>query len=136
AAIAVSAKLTASWPLIGLVVAARLAGWRPPPARTLAVPALATAPLFAPIIAFAISGRATGDEIGRRIGFLADLFTSDVIPGAAANLINYLGNWSGILSELIRGAGARPPNVCGLVLVSSTLVWLVVRAVVDGPVPR
>lgn len=136
AAIAVSAKLTALWPLIGLAVAAALAGWRPPAPRTLAVPVLVATLLFLPIVGFAVAGPATANEVGRRLAFLGDLFTGDVIPGTAANLVDYLGNWGGILSEAMRGTKAGGPNVCGWLLVAATLVWLVWRALIPGLLPR
>lgn len=136
AAVAVSAKLTALWPLIGLAVAGALAGWRPPALRRLALPVLVAAPLFAPIVGFAIGGPATANEVGRRLAFLGDLFSSDVIPGSAANLVDYLGNWGGILSNAIRGAEAGGPNFCGRLLVAATLIWLLWRALVPAPLPR
>ncbi|MDX2171046.1 MAG: hypothetical protein SF182_28510 [Deltaproteobacteria bacterium] len=134
--LAVSAKLTALWPLSGLAVAAPLAGWRPPPLRRLALPALAAAPLFAPIVGFAIAGPATANEVSRRLAFLGDLFTTDVIPGTAANLVDYLGNWGGILSGAIRGAAAGAPNFAGWLLIAATLLWLAARTLAAGPVPR
>jgi hypothetical protein len=136
AALALSAKVTASWPLLGLAAAAFLAGWKPPPVRDLALPALTTVPLFGPILGFALVGPATSNEAGRRIGYIGDIFTTDAIPGWAANLVDYLGNWGGILSEAIRGADAGRSNLLGWLLVGSTLVWLVVRAFRPGPVPR
>ena len=136
AAFGVSGKLTTLWPLTGLAVAAIIAGWRWPSGRTVLLPALATAPLFAPILAFAIAESATGNEVGRRLGYLTDLFSGDVIVGTAANLIDYLGNWGGILSEAIRGAGARAPNVAGWLLVSGTLLWLAARVLSPGAPPR
>ena len=68
AAVAISAKLTPLWPLAGLALAGGLAGWRPPAVRRLALPALAAAPLFAPMVGFAVAGPATGHEVGRRLG--------------------------------------------------------------------
>jgi hypothetical protein len=136
AAVAVTGKLTALWPLAGLAVAGALAGWRRPPAGRLVLPALAAAPLFAPVIGFAVAGPATAGEISRRLQFLTDLFTTDAIPATAVNLVDYLGSWGAIVSQMIRGTHARAPNVVGRLLVSITLVWLVVRVLLPGPVPR
>jgi hypothetical protein len=135
-AVAVTGKVTALWPLAGLATAGALAGWRSPPLRALALPALAAAPLFAPIVGFALVGPATGGEVGRRLQFLTDLFTSNAVPATAANLIDYLGNWGSIVSLMIRGADAHAPNVLGLLLVCATLIWLVARALAPGIVPR
>jgi hypothetical protein len=44
AAVAISGKVTALWPLGALAVAATRAGWRPPPRRALARPLLVAAP--------------------------------------------------------------------------------------------
>jgi hypothetical protein len=136
AALAITGKVTALWSLAGLAVAGALAGWRPPPARALALPALAALPLFAPMIGFAVAGPATGGEIERRLAFLGNLFTVDVLGGTAANLVAYLGSWGGIISVLIRGAEARPPNLFGRVLVCAALVWLCARVAAPGPLPR
>lgn len=136
AAVAVTGKVTALWPLFALAVAGALTGWRPPPARALGLPALAAAPLFAPMVGFAIAGPATGGEVGRRLGFLADLFTSDVIYGTFLNLIDYLGSWGAIVSAAALGADARAPSWGGRLLVSATLVWLIARALIAGTSPR
>jgi len=131
-----SGKVTALWPLLALVTAGAMAGWRPPSLRELALPALVTAPLFAPIVGFAITGPAAGGEVNRRLAFLTDLFTTDVIVGTAAYLIEYLGSWGALLGTIIRGAPVRGPNPVGLFLVSGTLVWLIVRTLAPGSVPR
>jgi hypothetical protein len=136
AAIAISAKLTALWPLAGLALAGALAGWRPPPMRSLAWPALVVAPLFAPMLGFAVATPTTGHEVNRRLAFLTDLFTSDVIPGTAANLIGYLGSWGSILSEAMGPEAAAGTNVVGELLVTCTLIWLVVRALRPNAVAR
>ena len=136
AAVAVSGKITALWPLSALAIVGALAGWRPPRARALAVPALVALPLLAPIVGFAALQSMTAHEIGRRLGFPTDLFTSDVIPGTAANLIAYLGSWEGILSAAMRGEAARAPNMVGQLLIVAALVWLVSRSVRSAPTPR
>jgi hypothetical protein len=136
AAFAVSGKVTALWPLFGLAAAGALAGWRPPPLRLLWKPALAAAPLFAPMVGFAISGPATAGEVNRRLEFLSDLFTRNVIGATAVNLVAYLGSWGSVMSHIVLGPDARAPNVFGKLLVIATLVWLVVRALGPGTLPR
>jgi len=137
AAVSVSAKVTGSWPLAGLAAAAFLAGWRLPPVSALVRPLLASAFLFLPIIGFSFADDQTSGQVALRLGFLKDLFDSDVLPGTAANLIDYLGSWGAILSRLIRGVdAAHAPNVSGWVLVSATLGWLCLRAVLPGTLPR
>jgi hypothetical protein len=136
AAVAVSGKVTALWILGALGLAAVLAGWQPPPLRELRTPALTASLLFVPMIAFGISGSGTSMEVGRRLAFLGDLFTTDAVPGAAVNLVDYLGNWSGILGAIIRGMPARPPNVLGLLIAASVLLWLAVRVAEAGSTPR
>src|SRR5205823_10901293 len=85
AAVAVSGKLTATWTLAAIAFAGALAGWRPPPLSRLVLPALAGATLLAPMLGFAVTGSATANEVGRRMAFLRDVFSSDVIAGTAAN---------------------------------------------------
>jgi hypothetical protein len=136
AALAVSAKLTATWSLAALACAGLIAGWRPPRLSRLVLPVLAAAPLLAPMLGFALAGPATANEVGRRMAFLRDLFGSDVIPGAAANLIDYLGSWGSILSHAMRGAEGHGANVVGWALVTAALVWLVARALAPGAPPR
>ena len=136
AALAVTGKLTALWILGGLALAGGLAGWRPPPLRELARPALGVAWLFAPMVGFALTAPATGNEVGRRLAFLGDLFTTDVIPGTAANLIAYLGSWGSILSEAMRGDAAHGTNIVGELLVAGALIWLVARTVQPSEQPR
>jgi hypothetical protein len=131
-ALAVSAKLTAIWTLAALAFAGAIAGWRPPPLSRLVLPALVGAPLLAPMLGFAVTGPATTSEVGRRMAFLRDLFSSDVIPGTAANLIEYLGSWGSILSQAMRGAEGHGVNVIGCILVTTALVWLVARALAPG----
>jgi hypothetical protein len=131
-ALAVSAKLTAIWTLAALAFAGAIAGWRPPPLSRLVLPALAGAPLLAPMFGFAVTGPATTAEVGRRMAFLRDLFSSDVIPGAAANLIEYLGSWGSILSQAMRGAEGHSANVVNCVLLTIALVWLFARALAPG----
>jgi hypothetical protein len=136
AAIAISGKVTALWIFAGLALAGGLARWRPPSSRALAAPLLASSVLFAPLIGFAVAEQGTSIEVRRRLAFLADLFTSHAIPSTAANLIRYLGDWGGILAEAIHGGNARGTNVIGQLLVCATLVWLAVRSLRPGPVPR
>lgn len=135
-AFGVSGKVTALWPLAGLALAGWLAGWRPPPWRALVIPALAVAPLFAPMIGFAIAGPAAGGEVDRRLQFLTNLFSSNAIPGTTANLIDYIGSWGSLVSVMIRGSHARPANMLGQALTAATLTWLIVRASLRGAVPR
>jgi len=134
-ALAVSAKLTATWSLAGLALAGVIAGWRPPRPAQLFWPALAASPLLAPMIGFALAGPATANEVGRRMAFLGDLFSSDAVPGAVLNLVDYLGNWGSILSHAMRAEG-HGPNILGWMLVAATLLWLLWRAVAGGALPR
>jgi hypothetical protein len=141
AAVAVSGKVTALWSLAALAAAGSLAGWRPPAPRTLVRPLLATLPLFAPMVGFALAGPSaagysTWDEVSRRLAFFADLLTADVLIGSAANLIEYLGNWGGIVSEIARGTEARGANDFGRLFVSAVLIWMMARALAPGAVPR
>lgn len=136
AALAVSAKLTATWPLIALAVTAWCAGWRPPPVRAMVAPLIVALPLFGPIAWLSLAGPATSNEVARRLEFINDIFTSDAIPGTAANLIDYLGNWGGILSVAMRGSADGGANLAGRAIVTATLIWLAVRALAPGPLPR
>jgi hypothetical protein len=136
AGISTTAKVTTLWPLAGLALAGGLAGWRPPPLRTLWLPALLIAPLFMPMLGFAISGPDTEGEVGRRLYFLTDLFTTNSIPASAANLIDYLGNWGSLVSLMIRGADAHAANQFGRLLICCTLIWLMARVARSGPPPR
>jgi hypothetical protein len=136
AAFAVSGKVTALWPLFALAVAGALAGWRPPPLRVLVLPMLAAAPLLAVMGGFALAGPAAGGEVQRRLAFFGNLFTSDVILGTLANLVVYLGSWGSITGQIIRGADAGAANRVGQLLVIGTIVWLAVRTLRSGPVPR
>jgi hypothetical protein len=131
-ALAVSGKLTAIWPLAALAFAGWIAGWRPPPPSRMLLPALAGATFLAPMLGLAVAGPATTTEVGRRLAFLRDLFSSDAIPGAAANLIDYLGSWGSILSQAMRGAEGHGVNVVNWALVTIALVWLVARALSPG----
>lgn len=141
AAFAVSGKLTALWPLGALAAAGAMAGWRLPPWRELAWPGIVSLPLFAPMAGFALAGpsaagASTLDEVLRRLSFFSNLFTTGVLFGTAANLIDYLGNWGGLASQILRGSDARPPDQLGRVLVALVLVWLVARVLAPGPTPR
>lgn len=112
-------------------MAALLAGWRPPSIRCLVRPTLAVLPLFLPILGFAVAGPSTVREVGRRLSFLTDFFTTDVIPATSLNFFQYLGSWSGILSEIVRGEGVRQ-NYLGIALIVCTFGWLVVRSASPG----
>jgi hypothetical protein len=70
------------------------------------------------------------------MAFLRDVFSSDVIAGTAANLIDYLGSWESILSNAIRGAEGSHANAVGRLLVMITLIWLFARALAPGVLPR
>jgi len=141
AALAVSGKVTALWSLAALAAAGMLAGWRPPAPRALAAPLLGALPLLAPMVGFALvggaaAGSSTGDEVLRRLSFLSDLLRADVLLGTAANLVEYLGNWDGVISQITRGAAARGANNFGRLFVVAVLVWLVVRALAPSLAPR
>lgn len=136
AALAVSGKLTALWPLLGLAVAAGLAGWRPPSPRRVVLPAVVSAVLFAPFVGYSLATPATGSEIGRRLRYIPDLFIGDTLPGTALSLIQYLGSWGAGLNHVIRGVSDWPVNAVGQLLVVATLVWLMARTAAGGTRPR
>ena len=141
AALSVSGKLTAIWSLAALAAAGVVAGWRPPAPRVLALPLLVVLPLFAPMVGFALAGqsaagRSSWDEVLRRLAFFSDLLTAKVLVGTAGNLLEYLGNWGGVISQLARSDAAHGGNDFGRLFVSAVLLWMTVRALVPGPIPR
>jgi hypothetical protein len=147
--VGVSAKITTLWPLGAMLLAAFVANVRRDTgprsaARTalrslrrsqIAVAAALALPWLVPMIAHArfAPGAPTSGEALRRLGFLSDLVTTDVVPRTLANMVDYLGSWSSLAAEIVRGPEAPAPSWAGRALVLATLGYLGWAAFRRGP---